>query len=259
MHVTPRAERAPFVVATAKFSAKVVGTVLRVAVHADGSASLAVGHGAVEVTPTGGAPVMVRSGERWPRSAADAPSSGELERLGATDLEGVTAASFAPPPSAPAASTEPCAPGLGADERLRCTLELGDEADPLRAESALYQAGWIAWRDLHNPSRALAIWERQRDRFPSGVLRREVHASIIDVLVSLRHSVRARREIDDYLRADPNGLRSAEMHFVRGTLLREADRSCRRAAHEFELALKRPAEPWANRARVARASCGRSR
>jgi hypothetical protein len=50
-------------------------------------------------------------------------------------------------------------------------------------------------------------------------------------------------------------LRSAEMHFVRGTLQRAEDRSCRRARHEFDLALAHPAAPWAARARAARAAC----
>ncbi|HZS36220.1 MAG TPA: FecR domain-containing protein [Polyangia bacterium] len=257
MHVTPRPQRAPFLVKTARFTAKVVGTVLRVVVHADGSASLAVGHGAVELTPVAGKPVMVRSGERWPASAADAPSSGELDRLGATDLEGVTAASFAPSPAAAAPTSPACSGALAPDERLRCNLELGDESDPLKAEGALYEAGWIAMRDLGQPARALAIWQKQRARFPSGVLRREVHASVIDALVSLHRSTRARAEIDSYLAADPNGLRAPEMHFVRGTLLREADRGCRRALREFNLALERPSEPWARNARIARASCKR--
>ncbi len=270
MHVTPRPARAPLWVRTAKFSARVVGTVLRVAVHADGSASLAVGHGAVEVTPVGGGrPVMVRSGERWPRDAADAPSASELEKLGATDLEGVSASAFVPsslnipaPSSAvpsPAAPADPCAAATTPDARLRCTLALADDGDPLRAESALFQAGWIAWRELHDRQRALAIWERQRDRFPSGILRHEAHASIIDALIALHRSARARAEIDDYLRRDPRGLRSAELHYVRGTLLREADGSCKRASREFELALRRPAEPWAREARRARAACAASR
>jgi hypothetical protein len=45
------------------------------------------------------------------------------------------------------------------------------------------------------------------------------------------------------------------MHFVRGTLLYAADHDCRRAAAEFDRALSRPAEPWAERARAARAAC----
>jgi hypothetical protein len=45
------------------------------------------------------------------------------------------------------------------------------------------------------------------------------------------------------------------MHFVRATLLAADDGSCRRAAHELQLALAHPAAPWASRARAARAHC----
>jgi hypothetical protein len=229
-HVTPRPHRAPFLFVTPRFTAKVVGTVLRVVVHADGSASLAVGHGAVEVDPIGWPAVpaiLVRSGERWPRDSVDAPLPSELERLGATDLEGVDARAFAPPAQA------------GSD---------------LRDESTLYEAGFQALRD-RDPRRALRLWDEERARFPRGVLRREVHASIIDALVALHDSSRARREIADYLKDDPNGLRAPEMHFVRATLWREADGDCRRALPELDRALLRPSEPWAARARAARAAC----
>jgi hypothetical protein len=262
MHVTPRPERAPFLIKTARFTAKVVGTVLRVAVHTDGTSSIAVGHGAVEVTPTGGKPIMVRAGHRFPEAASDAPSADELDRLGAPDLEGATGDSFAPAPARPAESVKepaPCSSALEPEERLRCNLELPDDGDPLRAESGLYQAGWIALRDLHQPQRALSLWQKQRARFAHGVLAREAHASIIDALVALHRSTRARAEIDGYLKADPNGLRAPEMHFVRGTLLREADHGCRRALRDFDLALKRPSAPWAKNARAARAQCTRSR
>lgn len=228
-HVTPRPARAPFWFVTPRFTAKVVGTVLRVVVHADGSASLAVGHGAVEVKPNDGPAVMVRSGERWPKDAADVPLPSELERLGAADLEGTDARAFQPP--APESALED--------------------------ESTLYEAGFRAMRD-GEPRRALRLWEEERVRFSAGVLKREVHASIIDALVALGETHRARREIDSYLREDPNGLRVPEMHFVRATLLRAADGDCRRALPELDLALERPSSPWAARARAERAACSTS-
>jgi hypothetical protein len=138
---------------------------------------------------------------------------------------------------------------------IDCWLAVADESDPVRAESALYQAGWIRMHELHDPAFALGIWERQRARFPRGVLHDEAQASIIDALVALHRTRAADAEIADYLRAHPNGLRSAEMHFVRATLERNEDRSCRRAAHELDLALAHPAAPWAARARAARLAC----
>jgi ferric-dicitrate binding protein FerR (iron transport regulator) len=233
MHVTPRPQRAPFVVKTPKFTARVVGTVLRVQVHADGRSSLAVGHGAVEVTPKNGKTVIVHTGEHWPADSIDAPAASELQRLGADDLEGVTASAFIPPPAAPA----PAPPST------------------LREESALYEAGFRALHEQEDPRSALAIWTQERTRFPSGTLRKEVDASIIDALVALKQNGRARAEIDSYLRRDPDGMRSAELRFVRATLYRELDRSCRRALPELDRALEKPAEPWAVRARAARAAC----
>lgn len=258
-HVKPRGDKAPFVIETPAFRARVVGTVLRVVAHEDASASIAVGHGAVEVTPRGGSPRLVRAGERWPATATDAPSADEIARMGAADLEGAGVGSFGATPvvAKPAAPQKPSCDSMHGEDAIDCWLALSDGADPLRAESALYQAGWIRMHELHDPAFALGIWERQRSRFPRGVLHDEAQTSIIDALVALHRTRAAEAEIADYLRAHPNGLRSAEMHFVRGTLLRHEDRSCRRAAHELDLALAHPAAPWAASARVARADCRR--
>lgn len=253
LHVQPRGARAPFIVETRAFRARVVGTVLRVVAHADGSASLAVGHGAVEVTPAHGAPLVVHAGERWPAGSTDAPTADELLRMGPANLEGAGAADFAPPAAARAEG--PGCDALGGEAAVECWLRVGDVADPLRAESALYQAGWIRMHALHDPAFALGIWERQRQRFPHGVLRDEVQTSIIDALVALKRTRAAEAEIADYLRAHPHGLRSAELHFVRGTLLRAEDGDCHRARRELARALQHPAAPWAPRARAAARAC----
>jgi FecR-like protein len=260
-HVLPRGQRAPFVVKTASFSARVVGTVLRVVAHDDGVASIAVGHGSVEVTPRGQPLLVLHAGERWPAGSRDAPDGDELERMGPGHLEGVAAASLSPslpaPASAAASAGEPC-PRRHGESAVQCWLDVADHTgDAARAESALYQAGFIRMHELGDPAFALGIWERQRQRFPRGLLRDEAHTSIIDALVALGRSRAAEGEIADYLKQHPGGLRSAEMHFVRGTLYHAEDGSCRRAARELDLALARPAAPWAERARTARAACAR--
>jgi hypothetical protein len=239
LHVTPRPASAPFIVRTPRFTARVVGTVLRVAVHADGSASLAVGHGAVELKPIGAAPVTVHTGERWPTEVRDVPLPSELERLGAVDLEGATADDFTPRAVA-APATPPALP-----------------SSPLiEEETALYEAGFRALHDRRDARAALDIWELERARFPEGVLARDVQASIIDALVALKRSSRAEAEIASYLHAEPSGLRAPELHFVRALLQRQHDGDCRRARHEVELALQHPSEPWQKRARALRLSCG---
>jgi hypothetical protein len=260
-HIRPRGSKGPFVIETPAFRARVVGTVLRVVTHEDGTSSIAVGHGAVEVTPFGGAPRMIRAGQRWPVTSTDVPSSDELMRMGREDLEGANPNSFVPQKGpAPIAAAqrpkaEPECRTLDGEAAVDCWLVLGESRDPVRAESALYQAGFIRMHEMHDAAFALGIWERERERFPRGILKDEAQTSIVDALVALKRTRSAAAEISDYLAAHPHGLRSAEMHFVRGTLFYADDHSCRRARHEFELALAHPAAPWAARARAAAQPC----
>jgi hypothetical protein len=232
LHVTPRPAAEPFWVRTPRFSARVVGTVLRVAVRADGNASLQVGHGTVEVHPRGGSgtPVVVKSGERYPSTSQDVPLEAELERLGSVDLEGTRLQDFTPVTPAPPDRS-------------------------LQDESALYEAGFRALHDRGDPRAALDIWELERSRFPQGALARDLRASIIDALVALGQSARALAEIEASLRAEPDGLRAPELRFVRATLLRATDGDCRRARSELARALEHPAEPWQRRARSLLERC----
>jgi hypothetical protein len=178
-----------------------------------------------------------------------------FDRLGPADLEGTGAASFAPRTEhATVSPAERRCSGLPT-EALRCYLDLAEGNEAIRAESALYQAGWITLRDLHDPSGALRIWSEERRRFPDGPLAEEAQTSSIDALVALEESERARAEIDTYLRRYPKGLRAPEMHFIKGTLLVQTDHSCRRAMSEFTLALHHPAPPWDARARAALGRC----
>jgi hypothetical protein len=223
LHVQPRTKDRAFVIRAPGVSVRVVGTVLRVAVDGAGHATVSVGHGAVEVTPAGAAPIPVKSGERWPANAANAtPSEQELALLGDADREGVTKASFA---SAVAEST-------------------------LGAETALYEAGVQALQH-GEPQRALQIWREERRRFPAGVLAVEAQTSMIDALLSTRDRKALGGEIDRYLAAYPNGLRAPEMHFLRASLAPD----CRRAQKDLAAALLHPAPAWQDDARRLRARC----
>jgi hypothetical protein len=238
LHVLPRPVNAPFLVHTPAFTARVIGTVLRVAVDARG-ASLVVAHGAVELQPAvGGRSVIVRAGERWPADSTAAPSQAELERLGAGDLEGATFAHFAPAPALPVARPAP-------------------SISTLAEENAMYQAGLEALR-AHDPRGALALFRLERERFPRGVLARELRTSMIDAYLAMREPAPALHEIDAALADEPHGLRAPELHYLRGTLYRKLDGDCVRAAVELDVALAhaRPA-PWIGNARRARAACDR--
>jgi len=246
VHVEPRGTRGPFVVRTPRFAAKVVGTVFRVAVGSDGASSIAVAHGAVEITPDGQAPVLVQAREVWPKGAEAAPGHDELAALQGGPTLAVE--DFTPP--------RPACTG-SAETRLRCELAVAQSAPAREAENALYDAGSIAWHELHDVKRALTLWTTQRTRFPNGALRREVQASLIDAYVTTRDLPAAESEIERYLAAEPDDLRAAELHFVLATVLRQIDGSCKRASAELELALAHPSGAWVEQARDAQRGCAR--
>jgi hypothetical protein len=230
-----------------------VGTVLRVFVDADGRASVAVGHGAVEVRPLSGPPHMVRAGEAWPAGLKNMPDAKELEELGERELEGTTLESFAS--EAAAAAPRPADCPSAPEAAFECLLGRAEGGDGAQAEAALYQAGWIALRDLHHPARALEIWGQERHRFEKGALLPDAWASSIDALVALHRGADAEREIAGFVRAFPTSARIPEMYFVRGTIALELDGSCRRALPYLDLALRHPAAPWEGRAKAARHQC----
>jgi hypothetical protein len=227
-HVFPRRERPPCWVRTPRFTAKVVGTVLRVSVADDGASQIAVGHGQVSVATVDGKQLTLASGQRHPARASDVPTHEELVALG-DDAEGVTEASFAV--AAPQMTT-----------------------DAVAAESALYEEGWSAWR-RRDGHRALAVWKSERERFPHGLLEAEVQTSIIDVLVVLQRSQDAAVEIEDFLAKHPGSLRGTELRFVLGTLYREIDHDCRRAERQFSRALEAPGSTFAKQARHELKAC----
>lgn len=216
--VEHRPSGAPFLVRTPSAQVKVVGTALWVD-FADGATTVEVAHGEVEVTQDARA-VRVRGGERWPSSSSRSPSREDLDLLGSS---GPLFARVAPPTvtlSTPfvvrpqrAAAPAPCNT-LDGDRQLACLQHLAEAGDALHAELALYEIGWRA-RERGDARSALAAWERQRARFPSGVLRAEADASIIEALLNLGERERADRAIDDYLAAHPNGLYAPELRKLR--------------------------------------------
>jgi hypothetical protein len=219
-HVAHRPEGAPMWVRTPAAEVKVVGTTLWVDVDERGAPTVAVAHGTVEVTPKAGASarepakVMVRGGERWPFGSTREVAAEDVSLLGADALEG---GRFAAAPPAPPPAVQAC-DQLPAREAIACLSRLAADGEPLRAESALYQIGWVELRDLGDARAALSTWQRQRARFPGGVLRAEADVSIIEVLVRLGERARARREIDGYLAAHPDGIAAPERRRLRDQL-----------------------------------------
>jgi hypothetical protein len=246
LHVRPRRPDSPFEIHTPTLQVKVIGTVLRVQVAADGTSSVAVLRGVVEVRPPGSPTRLVHAGERWPERAANEPSAEELAAL----ERGVAADE----PEHPRTDSLCAGP---ASAELRCYLQRSGSSDPLVAESALFRAGWIALHDLGEPRRALALWEEQAARFPEGVLAEDLAVSLVDVLMILGESSRAAAEANRYLAHYPRSLRAQEMRAVRGLLLVARGR-CEMAEADLAEAQVGPSR-WAQRARAALASCAASK
>ncbi|MEO6951536.1 MAG: FecR family protein [Polyangia bacterium] len=248
LHVLPRAGRAPFLVRTPQFVARVVGTVFRVSVNGN-DARITVAHGTVEVTPNGGTATPIHAHEAWPANANTVPAADELSMLATREQVAIDDFAARPPHVCTGA----------AEARVRCDVLYAQEAAPREAENALYRAGAVAWHELDDPRRALVLWRQQRERFPNGALRREAQASMIDALVATRSYHDAEAAIESYLAVEPDDLRAPELHFVLATVLRQLDGSCRRAAAELELALSHPAGAWVAQAEEARRACEPSR
>jgi hypothetical protein len=88
------------------------------------------------------------------------------------------------------------------------------------AEIALYEMGTIENEGLHDPRRALATFERYRERYPRGLLRAEADFSVIEVLTRLREETRALEEARGFLRHYPQSERRGEVAILAGDLAR---------------------------------------
>jgi hypothetical protein len=209
----------------------VLGTVFDVAVEA-ATVQVAVSSGVVQIEEASSGKRLERlaAGEQWSSQAPTAPEP-------------------APVPVRPARRTPPADPA--ALRALAEAREARRNGDPRRAldlydrivaaggplaESALFEMASIENEDLHDPGRALATWERYRQRHPRGLLRAEADLSVIEVLPRLGQEGRALDEARAFLRRYPRSERRAEVARVAGDLAR-ARGDCRAALSLYELAL----------------------
>lgn len=79
------------------------------------------------------------------------------------------------------------------------------------AENAAYEIGRITRYNLNRPRQAIALWDKYRTRFPSGLLRTETDLSIVDTLSSLGDAHAALREAEAFLARHPTSERRAEV------------------------------------------------
>jgi hypothetical protein len=138
---------------------------------------------------------------------------------------------------APAAVRRDCgqlAASKRSQEALTCYQEQAAQ-NGLAGETALYELARL-WRDSFGElDRALAAFQAQRARFPSGVLRTEADLSIIELLPRLDRHADALAESEQFLTAHPKAERRGEIHLLRGNIFREVLRDLDHAEREYAL------------------------
>jgi hypothetical protein len=216
----------------------VLGTVFDVAV--EGSAvrvSVSSGVVQIEEAASGNRLDRVAAGEEW---SSPKPEPKPELRPEPEPARAMPAHRTPAPPADPAA-LRALAEARGArrsgDPRRALDLyeRIAAAGGPL-AESALFEMASIENEDLHDAARALATWQRYRDRYPRGLLRAEADLSVIEVLPRLGQEGRALDEARAFLRRYPRSERRAEVARVAGDLARTRG-DCRAALPLFELAL----------------------
>jgi hypothetical protein len=229
----------------------VLGTEFDVSVEG-GAVSVTVASGVVQIEDASGRRLeRLAPGESWSSSAAAPAEPAPVP---------VTPAVRPPPAPVPADAAEALAAARsarnGGDPRRALGLyqRLVKAGGPL-AESALFEMATIEHEDLHDPARALATWQRYRDRYPRGVLRAEADLSVIEVLPRLGQEARALAEARDFLRRHPRNERRGEVARVGGDLARMRG-DCRAALELYEAAGSGPLSlDDADDAAFGRAAC----
>jgi transmembrane sensor len=79
------------------------------------------------------------------------------------------------------------------------------------AENAAYELGRITRYDLNHPRQAVALWEKYRTRFPSGLLRTETDLSIVETLSHVGEVHAALAEAEAFLARHPDSERRGEV------------------------------------------------
>ena len=151
-----------------------------------------------------------------------------------------------PPTAAPASAQEPADTATAPDclslarqgqtrDAETCFLKRA-EGSGLGAEMALYEVARLRRDVLADASGALAALAEYRARFPNGSLRREADMSQLELLLQLGRSDEALKQSDELLSSSASGERAAELHLLRGHVLRKAQSRFADAEHEYALA-----------------------
>jgi hypothetical protein len=125
----------------------------------------------------------------------------------------------------------------------------------LDAELALFELARLRRDALGDPKGALAALAEYRARFPMGSLYEEALGASLDLLVRAGDGPAALAESERLLRHVGSAQRRAELHLLRGNVLRVLESDCRRADGEYAAAASAGAERVADDAEFWRAVC----
>ena len=79
------------------------------------------------------------------------------------------------------------------------------------AENAAYALGHMMRYNLDHPRQAVALWDKYRTRFPSGLLRIEADLSIVETLAQVGDARAALSEADAFVARYPNSERRLDV------------------------------------------------
>lgn len=270
LHVEKRRAEAghAFEVQAGPYRFTVLGTVFRVSRTA-GDVTLSVTEGRVAVSQGTTTLAVVTAGGFWSGGGKDrSPPSPRQAPTAATDAAKPRRLAARPTGgSVPPASFETNSAALPAGGACAARVAAGDATDAvdcftaaatgadLGAEVSLYEAARLYRDALGQPERAVTTLQEARRRFPSGALSTEVDLSLAELLPKLgryREALQATQAVLDRHPAEP---RAAELHLLRGDVLRAGLASCPAAESEYAAAAGAADERVADAASFRRATC----
>ena len=248
----------------------VLGTVFRVARTA-GDVTLSVTEGRVAVSRGGTPLAIITAGGFWSGGARGEPAGLPPAPPAATASAGTaralamraSASPAAVPRSsgtvagAPPSTSDDCAARAAEGDALGaadCFTAAAAGTD-LGAEVALYQAARLYRDALGRPDRAVATLQEARRRFPAGALAAEVDLSLAELLPKQGRYREAREATGAALDRHPPPPRAAELHLLRGNVLRAGLARCPDAEREYAVAAGAGDEQVADAASFWRATC----
>jgi hypothetical protein len=220
LQVRPRAQGHRFVVQASPFSFVVVGTSFSVR-RVDGAVALDVSEGRVAVERGGRQIAVISKGGSWSGAIEATPAPVVIPALVAPVATPALVAPGGKPASAACAAMIDNDPG-SARAAIACYEGFAARGDDLDNEWAAYEAARL-WRDkAADLERARRGFNAYQARFPEGALRVEAALSLLEILPRLGRHDEALTQSDVLLALPDAAPRRAEIHLMRGDLLRTA-------------------------------------